>query len=117
MTARQTLDRATSEKEFLQTVIDFAKLHGWRTYHTYSSRRSTAGFPDLVLVRGETGEAIFAELKREGGRLTAEQQDWLRDLMRVRRVHTAVWRPSDWDAPLGVVETLALGVSRRQGWG
>ena len=40
-----------SEKAFMDTILQAADLYGWWTYHTHDSRRSTAGFPDLVLVK------------------------------------------------------------------
>ena len=66
---------AVKEANFQATVIELAELHGWRVYHTHDSRRSQPGFPDLTLVRRY--RLIFAELKREGGKLTAEQTAWL----------------------------------------
>ena len=87
-------DERMSEKDFQTQVISLAGLYGWRHYHTYDSRRSVAGFPDLVLVR--EGRVIFAELKTERGKMTLAQQDWLQAL-RQTPVETYLWRPSDWD--------------------
>lgn len=98
-----------NEKDFQQQVIDYAAICGWTTYHTFDSRRSAGGFPDLVLVRPP--ELIFAELKSDSGQLRDDQQDWLAQLGEtadvVKRlcaianwpkpvlgVH--VWRPADW---------------------
>ena len=87
-------------------VKQLAKLWGWIVYHTHDSRRSDPGFPDLVLVRG--GRIIFAELKREDGKLTTDQKEWIFQLEQVQeKVSSApastgcnfrvyVWRPSDW---------------------
>jgi hypothetical protein len=47
------------------------------------------------LVRGE--RLLFAELKREKGKLSAEQEAWLEDLRRVPGVEVYVWRPGDMD--------------------
>ncbi len=80
-----------SEEQWLRVVLDYARLKGWRSYHTRNSRRSTAGFPDLVLVRGR--RLVFAELKTEKGRATHEQLDWLEALRPNAEVH--LWRPSD----------------------
>lgn len=67
-----------TEKQWQQQVVDLAKQLGWRRpYHTHDSRRSEPGFPDLTLVRDRV---IFLELKREKGRLTEPQKDWLRAL-------------------------------------
>jgi hypothetical protein len=101
-----------SEKEFQAQVVQLATYYGWRVYHTHDSRRSAAGFPDLVLVRPP--ELIFAELKTEKGRIRPEQADWLADLEavaqrlavenvrlstqpRVRALDVCLWRPSDFD--------------------
>ena len=68
-----------SQKERFPTpdcTRGFATRHRRRpfrlVYHTYSSKRSApgfpdlAGFPDLVLVHPQSGRTIFAELKKEG---------------------------------------------------
>jgi hypothetical protein len=69
-----------------------------RAYHTHDSRRSQAGFPDLVLVRPP--RLIFAELKTAKGRVSPAQGEWLEDLGHVAskvgpRIEVAVWRPDD----------------------
>lgn len=84
---------AQTEASFQAQVIELARLRRWRHYHTRDSRRSVAGFPDLVLVRRE--RLIVAELKAEGGRLTREQAGWIGDL-EVTPAEVHVWRPSDW---------------------
>jgi len=81
-----------------------ADLRSWRHYHTLRSKGSDPGFPDLVLVRGD--RLIFAELKTDRGRLSADQVVWLDDLDGVstgrRRRRTGypvpevyVWQPAD----------------------
>ena len=40
-----------TEKQWQALVQETAQLAGWMAYHTYDSRRSAAGFPDLVLAR------------------------------------------------------------------
>jgi hypothetical protein len=77
-----------SEAEWQQSVVSLARLYGWRVYHTHDSRHSTAGFPDLVLVRGR--RLIFLELKREGKEPDPEQRGWLHDLGDVEDVR-ALW--------------------------
>lgn len=93
------------EREWQSQVIKLAKTLGWRTYHTFDSRRSTHGFPDLVLVRDRV---IYLELKREKGRLTDEQKDWLQHLL-AAGAEAYVARPRHLDA-LGAV----LGARWRQ---
>jgi len=84
------LNRYMSERDLQRIVVDAARLHGWRHYHTYNSQRSTAGFPDLVLVRPP--RIMFVELKTERGRLTLEQAIWIRELERCS-VEVYVWQP------------------------
>lgn len=95
---------AATEREFQRQVVELATLCKWRVYHTYDSRRSNPGFPDLCLVRD--GVVVFAELKAQHGRLTDDQQDWLAALAQVQyaiereganpRVQVHCWRPVDW---------------------
>lgn len=97
-TARTILDATISEKEFQQQVVDAARRLGWRCFHTYDSRRSEPGFPDLLCVRD--GELIVAELKSERGRLSPAQQRWIagfREVQYQRGVRVFVWKPSDWE--------------------
>src|SRR5690349_1877599 len=89
------IDRAAgqpSEKAFQTMVLDLARLLGWRSYHTFDSRRSAPGFPDLVLVRRE--RLVFAELKRETGAASAAQREWLEALDRTP-AEAYLWRPAD----------------------
>ncbi len=92
LTPREVLDRAVSEKELQDAVIKLAKLRGWKCYHTFDSRKSAEGFPDLTLVRPPW--LLFVELKRETGKLTDAQERWLAALTACG-VDAAVWRPSD----------------------
>ncbi len=91
-----------SEKHFQSQVLELARLSGWRCYHTFDSRRSVPGFPDLVLVRAPV--VLFAELKSESGKLRPEQREWLELLSRCEGVEARLWRPGDWSE---VEETLA----------
>jgi hypothetical protein len=83
------------ESLLLANVRRCARERGFLVYHTYSSRKSEAGFPDLTLVR--PGRLIFAEVKTRIGKLTRQQEMWLDLLKRsVPGVEVVVWRPSDW---------------------
>ena len=84
-----------SEKQFQAQVVELAQLFGWLVYHTYDSRRSAHGFPDLVLVRGE--RVLFVELKRQDGKATPKQRVWL-EALKAAGQEVYLWRPSDWDA-------------------
>jgi hypothetical protein len=83
------------EKDFMDDLVEKAGLTGWMAYHTYDSRRSTAGFPDLVLVKPPV--VIFAELKTEKGAASKEQEKWLEQLGLCTELEVHLWRPSDWD--------------------
>lgn len=85
--------KTITEKQWLQQIVDLAKLMGWRTYHPWLSIRSTHGFPDLTLVRERL---ILVELKSETGKLSRDQQDWIAALKQAG-VETYVWKPSDFD--------------------
>jgi hypothetical protein len=92
-TGRALLLSKVTEKEWLATVRGWAKLAGWRTYHTLRSFGSAGGFPDLVLVRAATGEILWVELKTEKGKVRPDQQAWIDDLTACGQ-RAFVWRPS-----------------------
>lgn len=94
----QATDKIT-EKELQQAVVELAQYFRWKTYHTFDSRRSDPGFPDLVMVRND--RMIFAELKSSTGRVSTAQTDWLAAIEIVESctaglVRCFVWRPEDW---------------------
>jgi len=85
-----------SESEFQTHVMTLAKSLGYtQQYHTHDSRRSQAGFPDLVLIHNRTKKLMFVELKAQAGRVSPAQESWLNDLRLGGQV-AEVWRPSDW---------------------
>jgi len=85
--------RRPLEKDVQSAILDIARLLGWRAYHTFDSRKSQAGFPDLVLVRERV---IFAEIKREGERPRPSQVEWLNSLARAG-AEVYVWTEADYD--------------------
>jgi hypothetical protein len=87
------LRRLMSERELEAEVIKLCKDWGWLRYHTHRSQFSPAGFPDECLVRPP--RLIFAELKRQDGKLEALQERWLEALGEVPGVEVYTWRPSD----------------------
>lgn len=95
-----------TEAEFQQLIVDLARWAGWRTYHTHDSRRSDAGWPDLVLARNRV--LLFRELKARRGRMTDDQRDWGCTLLRTG-ASWAVWRPEDWEL---ILSTLTAPVQR-----
>lgn len=97
-----------TEKQLQQHVLDLARLLGWRAYHTFDSRHSAAGFPDLVLIKPP--RLLFVELKSDKGKLSSAQVEWINDLLFVHfalgqqlrgepkdvPVRVAVWTPQHW---------------------
>jgi len=96
MTTPEVLERAITERDWMQLVIDFARLQGWLVYHTHDSRRSPSGFPDVICVRGD--RLVALETKTTLGRVTRAQLRWMDALRGVPGVEAWVARPDDWDA-------------------
>ncbi len=110
-----TVAQQMSESVLLAHILKFARLTGWMSAHfrpglTQRGKWITAvqgdgkGFPDLVLVHKQKQRCIVAELKVEKGKLTQEQKDWLDYFRAVPGIETYLWRPSDYDKVLGVLE-------------
>lgn len=91
-----------SERAFQGTVTDALELYGWAWYHTHDSRRSPAGFPDIIAVRGPVMLAI--ELKREDGKTSVSQYRWL-DMLRATGARAYVIRPSNFDTLLTMIKS------------
>ena len=97
-----------TEKRWQADVIAAATMFGWACYHTFDSRRSAAGFPDLVLCRPP--RLIFAELKTERGRVGPRQQEWIDLLIACPGVEVFTWRPSDHAAMLRTLAPTGIRV-------
>ena len=82
-----------TEEELLGRVLELAGWLRLLAYHTHDSRRSPAGFPDLVIA-GPRG-VIFAELKSGTGGYTAAQKRW-RWMLQAGGASYRLWRPGDW---------------------
>lgn len=94
-----------TEKEFQRSVDELAKALGFELrYHTFDSRRSAKGFPDLVLVSTDRARVVLLELKSEIGKLTFEQRFWLEALTLCGLEAYAVW-PRDFDAIVKGLQT------------
>ena len=105
-----------TEKDWQGTVIELAHTFDWRVAHFRPARTKDgwrtavsadgAGFPDLCLVRENgNGEAelLFIELKSEKGETSKAQKDWLVALNKVPSISAFVFRPSDWDEVVKVL--------------
>ena len=82
-----------TEKDLQDFILAAAEVGGWLHYHTHDSRRSPAGFPDLVLVRGS--QIILVELKTQRGRVSPAQTMWLEALENVQTISSGLIRPAD----------------------
>ena len=98
-----------TEAQFTQQIRDLAIITGWRFYHTWNSRNSAAGYPDITLCRGS--RLIMVELQTDIGKVTKAQQDWL-DALKATGIEVYCWRPRDFD---GIVETLKVGSYMERG--
>ena len=86
-----------SEESFQRRVLELARCMGWSLrYHTFDSRKSAPGFPDLVLVRAP--RVIFAECKTDDAprELLGAQRLWMHALLRCPGVEYYLWRPRTW---------------------
>ena len=86
------------ESDFQKPIIGMAELLGWSVYHVAKVKgqlrsKTSAGFPDLVLVRGKT--LLFRELKVGKNKPTDKQLNWLAALQQAGQ-DAKVWRPEDW---------------------
>lgn len=86
--------RNKPEQQFQQAIIDLARLSGFEhIYHTWDSRNSPAGFPDLIMLKGK--RMIIAEIK-VGAPLSAEQYFWLLAFLKITD-EVYLWTPEDWE--------------------
>lgn len=83
-----------SEAQFQAKVVALARANAWAAYHTHDSRRSEAGFPDLVMLR--RGRLVVAELKVGSNKTTADQDKWLALFADLPGARVFRWRPEDW---------------------
>lgn len=99
-----------TEKSWQQAVTRLLRQHGYSLiYHTYSSKRSPSGFPDLVAAHEELGRPLLAlELKTDTGQVTLAQAKWLVALETSVGILARVYRPRD-------VEELVKMLRERSG--
>ena len=93
------------EKDFQERVCHLARLYHWRIYSIPDSRRvSMAGYPDLTMWNVQQKRLIFAELKREKGKVSESQKIVLSELGQLVQCEVYVWRPSDWDSIIEIMK-------------
>ena len=81
-----------TERSLQASIIEICRLYGIAWYHTFDSRRSARGWPDLAMC-GASG-FITRELKSDHGTMTTDQERWGSRLRRVG-ISWDVWRPAD----------------------
>jgi hypothetical protein len=83
---------AMSEAYLDNQVWNIVRDLGLRRYHTFNSKKSDKGWPDLVICG--PGGILYRELKRESESPTKAQREWL-EALRAAGADAAVWRPGD----------------------
>lgn len=104
-------DKAVTEGNLQNTILQIARLFGWLAMHTRPAQRADGswstplqgdpGFPDLTLAR--RGTVRFVEVKTATGRLFPDQESWALALLdrpydpdlRQPTDLYQVWRPQD----------------------
>lgn len=100
----RSLAGQVTEKALQQAVIDAARRLGFRCYHTFDSRRSTPGFPDAVLLKGD--RCLVFEFKTERGRVRPEQAEWIAAFNEAG-IPARIVRPADLDDVLATLQEAA----------
>lgn len=94
-TKRLSSPNSPTEEQLQQSVLELAQYFGYELrYHNPDSRRSQAGFPDLVLGSLSRRRVLFRELKTSTGRLRPAQSLCLK-ILRFAGLDADVWRPED----------------------
>jgi len=85
------------EKTMLERLRQLARQAGLLCYHTWRSKRSAEGFPDLLIVETRTVPPTLycLELKTATGAVTPAQEAWLAALAQVPGVEARLVRPQD----------------------
>lgn len=68
--------RSMIEADIQRGITDLLRQLGFLVYHTWISKNSTPGYPDIVAVRSD-GKMIAVECKGPRGRVSFEQVIWL----------------------------------------
>lgn len=105
LTDQERLWREISEKTYQKQITDLATMYGWSWRHIQDSRmtnkhgqqfgdKDAAGLPDLLILRPP--EMIVVEVKKELGKTTPLQDEWLA-LFDACGIDAFVSRPSNFD--------------------
>ena len=83
-----------SEAIWQGTIMRLLKQADYMAYHTFDSRKSPSGWPDVAAIKPTGGLLYMAELKTDTGQVPPAQQAWLQALGQCTGVVAEVWRPS-----------------------
>jgi len=67
-----------TEKDIMNQIRDFLRLHGWMVIRNHQTLGSYPGVTDLTAIRG--GKVVWIEVKTPRGRLGPDQEKFLQDL-------------------------------------
>lgn len=95
-----------SEAEWASFVEACLDLGHWLWWHCTDSRKSKAGLPDYIAVKGD--QMLAFELKTERGKARPDQLAWILALSNVPGVRSGVLRPSAWREVMAVTGVAAL---------
>ena len=97
-----------TEDQLLATIMACAKWLRLCAYHTYDSRKSPRGFPDVVAAG--PGGVLFSELKSQYGDMSPDQTAW-KYMLLAAGATWHLWRPSDWTS--GRITTALRSLTRK----
>ena len=99
ITAPAALAADAAEADFQARLSDCCHALGYLYYHTYSSKRSSPGWPDTAIINPNAPETLYLwELKAGTRQSSPAQRRWLDALAQVERVQAGVYYPRDWPA-------------------
>lgn len=90
------IGRLVTEREFQRTCVGALKALGWSVFHDNVAWRSDPGWLDLTCVHPVQKRTVFIELKKESGKVSPKQQEWI-DTHTAAGNEVFVFRPSQWD--------------------
>lgn len=84
-----------AERDLQEAIRVAALRNGWLYMHVYDSRRSPAGFPDAIMVKD--GRVLVFEIKKQTGRVSPKQREWIERFALVPDCTAAIVRPEPKD--------------------
>jgi hypothetical protein len=84
-----------THKEFQNTLVKFAKWHGWKCQYWWKSIHSPAGFPDVFCCKPPY--SVYFELKVKPDKASVAQQEWIDLLSQLPNTVAKVVYYDDWD--------------------